>query len=224
MMEKIWHWILTFLMVLGLLLFVNSCGSSRKSVSVADRASAAPLGSSGSWRSVSMPVSLDLDKPMSMSASGRATMVRDSLVHISIRFIGMEVAVVRATADSVFLVDKYHKMYFAEPLAALLGESGKGLTLGDIQDMMLGMRDVPAGAPATVTVGEVTETPVGPVAGLVGVSASTGKGDVEASLEWNLRGAKWNVVPLDVPSFSIPRGAKRLTMETLQNKLKSISF
>ncbi|MDE6395941.1 MAG: DUF4292 domain-containing protein, partial [Muribaculaceae bacterium] len=169
-------------------------------------------------------VSLDLEKPLSMSASGRATMIRDSLVHISIRFIGMEVGVVRATPDSVFLVDKYHKIYFAEPLSTLLGSRGKDLTLGDLQDMMLGLREVPAGSPATVKLGDVTDTPVGPVAGLVGISASTDKGNIEAAVEWNLRSAKWNAEPVDVPSFSLPRGARRMSMESLENNLKSISF
>ena len=222
MMEKIWHWILTFFMVLGLLLFVSGCGSSKKTVP--ETRQSVPVPAAGqAWTSVAMPVSLDLDKPLSMSASGRATMVRDSLVHISVRFFGMEVGIVRATADSVFLVDKYHKLYFAEPLSSLLGSRGQELTLGDLQDMMLGLREVPAGSPAEVTLGEVTDTPVGPVAGLVSISATTDKGDIEAAVEWNLKSAKWNASP-EIPSFSIPRGAKRMTMQSLENNLKNISF
>ena len=222
-MEKIWHWIISFLMVLGLLLFV-SCGSSKKSAVSTDQSVTKSVLGETSWKSVSMPVSVDLDKPMSLSASGRATLVRDSIVHISIRFIGMEVGVIRATADSVYLVDKYHKMYFAEPLAALLGSKGRGMTLGDIQDIMLGMRELPENTPATVVFEDITTTAVGPVAATVNVKAETTKGNIAALLEWNLKNAKWNAVPVDVPSFSIPRGAKRMTLESLEKSLKSISF
>lgn len=88
------------------------------------------------WHDVYMPVTLNLKRPISMGISGRATMVRDSLIHISMRMLGIEVAVAHVTADSVWLVDKYHKYVCAAATSAITGPNN--LSLSDLQDMLLG--------------------------------------------------------------------------------------
>lgn len=218
MLDKIWHWILTFLLALGLLLTVTNCGSTKQ---------AAPISSIDSytgWKAVSMPVNVDLQKPMSLSASGRATLIKDSLVHISLRFIGMEVAVIRATPDSIFVVDKYHKKYFAEPTKDLLGSKWSHLSLFNLQNIMLGLEKVPSDAPARVTLENLTETPAGEVARDINVVADTPKGTIDASLEWKLKDAKWSESEIKAPAFSLPRGASRITLRSLESQLKQMSF
>ena len=89
-----------------------------------------------SWHDVYLPVSLNIKTPVSMGISGRATLVRDSLIHISMRMLGIEVAVAHVTPDSVWLVDKFHHYLCAAPIAAITGPNN--LSLSDIQDMLLG--------------------------------------------------------------------------------------
>lgn len=214
MIRNIIHFIAVFFAVLGMLL-LSSCGSSRKSVST---------GAAGNgWTCVYMPVNLDLEKPLSLSASGRATMVRDSLIHISVRFIGMEVAVIHANTDSVYIVDKYHKKYMAEPLSALLGKYSKKLTLGDLQDMMLGLKPVPDDAPAKVTATRLMPAPAGNVASEIEIEAVTPHGTVDASMEWKLGSAKWNE-PERTASFSLPRGAQRIYLSSLKSQFEDMEF
>lgn len=93
-------------------------------------------GTYSPWHDVYMPISLDLKRPVSMGISGRATMVRDSLIHISLRMLGFEVAVAHVTPDSVWLVDKYHKYVCSAPTSAITGANN--LSLSDLQDMLLG--------------------------------------------------------------------------------------
>lgn len=93
------------------------------------------------WSDVYMPVNLRLQQPSSLSVSGRCTMVRGREIHISMRVLGMEVAVVYANTDSVFAVDKFHKMYLAESLGNIL--KGYDLTISDIQDLLIGHAFMP---------------------------------------------------------------------------------
>lgn len=126
-----------------------ACSSHRQAASSGESATAqqqrpgkrstliADLATSYSpWHDVYMPVSLTLKRPISMGVSGRATMVRDSLIHISLRMLGIEVAVAHVTPDSVWLVDKYHKYLCSAPTSAITGANN--LSLGDLQDMLLG--------------------------------------------------------------------------------------
>ena len=101
----------------------------------------------GMWHDVQMPVRATLRSPMSFSASGRLTMVRDSLVHISMRVLGMEVAVLRATRDSVMVLDKFHRYMLCESMDALTARTG--MTLLDVQCALLGRAFIPGSGDAT---------------------------------------------------------------------------
>ncbi len=88
------------------------------------------------WNDLYMPFNLKLSRPLSVSCSGRATMVRDSEILLSLRVLGIEMAQIYFNTDSVWIVDKLHKLYCSVPLEKLSGTAG--FTVGDIQSAMLG--------------------------------------------------------------------------------------
>lgn len=88
------------------------------------------------WETFYAPFTLRSSKPAAMSVSGRATMVRGKSIYLSLRMLGFEMASVYLDPDSAIIVDKYHKMYVAEPVSAVTARTG--LNIGDIQDILLG--------------------------------------------------------------------------------------
>lgn len=101
----------------------------------------------GLWHDVRLPMRATLRSPMSLSASGTLTMVHDELIHASMRVLGIEVAVLRATPDSIYLIDKFHRYLVAEPMSAVTARTG--LTLADMQSLMLGRACIPGSGTAT---------------------------------------------------------------------------
>lgn len=182
------------------LMSATSC-RSRQSADTNVSASQIELSVARQWHDLRIPVSIAIESPVILSVSGRATMVRDSLVDISMRVFGFEVASARVTPDSVFLVDKYHKYYFAEPLSQFLG--GRDLSLGDIQNMLLGrgmksplvFENNHGKGPVTISFGDYVNTSGGPVASSVDVSAPLRQMDIRAALEWDTGDARWNTYP-----------------------------
>ena len=152
------------LILLATVLLLAACSTSRKTAGKTVGTAAADTV----WHTLYAPVKINLTSPMTFGASGRATMVRDSLVHISMRFFGMEVAVVRATADSAWVVDRFHKLYTVVPMSALTARTG--LTLGAVQDIMLGKSGV-TGSSVRVSGTGVEQTPAGRVAPQVDFAA-----------------------------------------------------
>ncbi len=88
------------------------------------------------WEDVNLPVKLELDAPKQMSISGRATMVRGKSILISLRVLGLEVASLYITNDSVYATEKIHKYYLAEDINSLRGKFP--VSINDVQDMLLG--------------------------------------------------------------------------------------
>ena len=88
------------------------------------------------WHDVVMPIDLSLHQPKEFSVSGRATMVKDESIYISIRVIGFEAANVYVTPDSIFASYKLNKIYIAEETKQLL--ANYPVTIGNIQDLLLG--------------------------------------------------------------------------------------
>ncbi len=93
------------------------------------------------WDAIEAPVKVNITSPSKMSVSGKLYMARGKDVYISLRMLGLEVANLYVTADSVFASEKLGKHYVAESLTSLLG--GTNLTVNDIQDMLLGRAFVP---------------------------------------------------------------------------------
>jgi hypothetical protein len=209
------------ILLLALVFAMSACHSSRN---------AATLAAGAEWHDAYMPVKVKLNSPMSMSLSGRATIVRDSLVNVSMRVLGMEVAVVNMTPDSVVFVDKYHKYLFAERLQTLLGSHQ--LTLGDIQDIILGLKpNAPLNQlsfnnpgnekPVTVTFSDFVDTPAGSIAQNVALSAPLNKSEVDAELIWSASSATWNsgrTVDFVTPS----KGYKRVSIQNALNSFKNM--
>lgn len=197
---------------------LGACSSARHAAAPAQAAAQADTA----WHTLYAPVKLSLRQPMAFSASSRATMVRDSLIHLSVRVFGMEVAQVRATADSAWLVSRYHKVYTAVPLRSIASSSG--LTLGHIQDLLLGQGDfadlVPAAAGTFgMDASGFKDTPAGRVASLVDITANLKNRSLAASLEWDLGKARWNGT-VDT-QWSIPQGCRYIAPEELLSSLKN---
>lgn len=96
------------------------------------------------WTSLKVPVSIKLSSPGKISLSGTAVMERGKALSISLRFIGMvSVGSLTVTADSVTVIDTYHRIYLSEPTKELL--RGLPFDIADLQDLLLG-RPFAAGA------------------------------------------------------------------------------
>lgn len=88
------------------------------------------------WTDLYVPVNFQLLSPKQFSVSGRATMVYGKEINISLRMLGMEVAVIYVNETTLYVVDKYNKRYLCEDISGLL--SGYDLTLIDLQNILLG--------------------------------------------------------------------------------------
>ncbi|MDO5394565.1 MAG: DUF4292 domain-containing protein [Bacteroidales bacterium] len=214
-----------------------SCSSSKNQVAVTNTVPDAagsgvvhqqPVQSQKEWSDVQIPVRVSLAKPMKVSLSGRATLLRDSVINISIRVLGMEVAVINITSDSVVMADKFHKYLFAEPLATVLGSHK--MTVGQMQDIMLGtelgevteMTFSNPGNPEPVKVSfsDFATVPAGTMAQIVTVTAPVNKKEVEASVIWSADRARWDTGAR--VNFRTPvSGYKRVTVSNALKMLES---
>lgn len=88
------------------------------------------------WQTFYAPFSMQCSRPLALSVSGRATMVRDRYIYLSMRLLGFEIASAYVDTDSAYVADKYNKTLVVEPLSAITARTG--LTLGDIQDLLMG--------------------------------------------------------------------------------------
>lgn len=170
--------ILTFAVVATSLLLVTSCGSKREtagSTAPAQPAVVTDLPDSiaaryGTWHDMNGSVRVYIESPINLSASARATMVRNENILLSMRVLGMEIAALYIDSDSVFVVDRYHKYMIAEPFTRLAGNTG--LTISDLQDVMLGRLFYPGSDnaasryTATPSDGSVVLTPDEPFTGI----------------------------------------------------------
>lgn len=94
------------------------------------------VASYADWSTVSMPVRLSISEPKPFSVTAQCVMRRNAYVSMSVRMLGFEVASVWIDNDSVHAVDKYHKRYLSEDFRRFMG--GADVTIGDLQDLLLG--------------------------------------------------------------------------------------
>ena len=197
------------------------------------KAATAITADNSEWHDITLPVKLSLKSPASFSLGGRATIVRDSVVYISFRVFGFEAAVLNATADSVFFVDKYHKYYFAESLDAVLGHYRKDIGIGRIQELLLGRS--PLATDNMVTFGAASSMPVtiayndyedacpGRLPQRVDISAAIKKMDVKATLGWTPSSARCNTYPQ--VRFRRPGNSyRRITISEAQQVFKNMTL
>lgn len=205
---------LALILVITLIL----AGCSRKTVGTA-----APDTATQPWHTLYAPVRVALTSPTSISASSRATFVRDSLIHLSARVFGMEVAQFRATADSAWLVDKFHRTYTSLPLTAL--SERYNISLGDIQALLLGDADLVSVLPdaaGRVSVEAQAEyaSDGTPTRETVTFSVPLKKRSIAGSLDWDLSRARYDE-PVET-GWTLPRGYTRRDPEEMISALKSL--
>ncbi len=93
------------------------------------------------WESFSAKgdVSASLGAGSSLSASTQVKMIRSEVVQISVRVVlGIEVARVVITPDSVFVLNKLKRQYYTESLEVVGSKLTTSLSLETIQDALLG--------------------------------------------------------------------------------------
>lgn len=203
--------ILTFIWLLTL----ASCHSKRVATTYSEQ--------NDSWTTLYATVDVDMSKPMEMGCSSRLTMENGKCIHLSMRFIGMEVASLYMNSDSIYFVDKYHKYLFAEPLDVVLGDNYRHLTISDLQRIFLGQKTIAETENVVINPDNFVETPAGPVASDLSVFADTEQGIIKGSVNWKPSSAKWNEDNRTV-SFKAPTNYKRITLQNLRSVLKSLSF
>ncbi len=103
------------------------------------------VDSTPDWLNLTVPVKLTVQRPVSVSLSGRAVMVRDQSILISLRKLGFEVAQIYVTPDSLYAVDKFSRRYVAESLEGVLAKCP--VNLHDIQNLLLGQPFLPGDRP-----------------------------------------------------------------------------
>lgn len=165
---------LSYLAITGLLaLSIAGCRSSRESVghsatgtpsqTVGQTQSPTPaeriskvVGSyrdAAGWTDISVPVSFKIRSPKSLSVSGRMVMVRDRCISVSMRMLGFEVAGFYADPDSIIVYEKLNKSMVVEPMSRLT--SMTGLTLSDLQDLLMGRICCPGANLDAINVGRL---------------------------------------------------------------------
>lgn len=166
------HHILVTVCATMFLTAASSCGSSRQATapdstpSVETPSTRRPPASSNtgsstsaqfntlarsytSWDAIEVPFKVNLTSPARLSCSGKAYMTRGKDIYLSLRVMGMEVASLYVTADSVFAAEKLGRRYVAEPIGAVLGKAQ--LTVSDIQDLLTGRAFIPGHGTITPT-------------------------------------------------------------------------
>lgn len=145
-----------YIILIGTLLGLSSCHSSRKAASGSDiypqsRSEMSPKDLSKElaalsdtyyqWSDVQAPVKIQLLRPKRTSLSGVAKMIQGENIHVSIRVFGFEVGSLYADKEIVQVYIKAMDMYWAEPLSVLTERYG--LTINDIQSLLLGQPFMP---------------------------------------------------------------------------------
>ncbi len=182
---------LTYMALAALLLTaLGSCSGSRQTVSTGapiyvsmslDERFSALASEYSEWEDLVVPLKVELSGAAHYTLSGRASMRRGESILLSFRMLGLEVASLYLTQDSVFVAEKMHKYLFAESLSSLIGPTP--LTVSDIQDLLLGRPFI------------------------AGRGTLTGQMRDEVTLQGD--SAAWSIAPVEAPadfaySFSIP--------------------
>lgn len=90
----------------------------------------------GNWSDVTVPVNFVLSSPQRFSISGRAKMIHDTSVDISLRMFGFEVGRIYLTVDSVHVMVKPKKVYMSESLEDV--SRVLKFSVGNVQDLIMG--------------------------------------------------------------------------------------
>lgn len=140
------------------------------------------------WTTFTAPVKLKLESPKRMSISGRCSMVYGESISLSVRMLGMEVANIYVTPDSVFAATtKFQKYYMKESLSDLLDNNY--VPFDGLQDMLVGDPAKVAWIADAIDYKAVNDE----AAGTFTVSAAVDlRAYISGQLIWDMSGARWN--------------------------------
>ena len=138
----------TILIMVGLFLglsFLSSCSATRKGGKVAKKEmdtdfllkQLARQMLQPEWFSARTNIDYD-DGSQSFSATATIRIRRDSLLWLSIKKLGFELARVQVTQDSVYVLDRINNEYMIEGLGYLSESYGLPASLTQLQDVILG--------------------------------------------------------------------------------------
>lgn len=204
---KTLRFILPLLFALGL----AACHSSHKSVS--------PTDNDKKWHTLELPVKLRLESPAEISLSGKAMFVNDSLIYVSLRMLGMEVAYAYADADSAILCDRFHKIYLSEPVSRFI--PARMATIKCLQDIMAG-QNIPAQLKDHIRTSGQTDTPAGIRYSNINVTTDINQKKFSATLEYNYDKAKWDDSGFSIPKVRLPKNARKADPQALLKELRQL--
>lgn len=141
-------------------LLLVGCGATKKTSIISQNENVpanAPLSSHfdyivthyPDWEDVSVNVNLSVSAPSQLKVSGKATMVKDKSIDISVRVFGMEMGRLLVTQDSVYAMVKPSKIYLQESLKDFL--SSYTFNVANLQQLLIGeifLAGVPETTPA----------------------------------------------------------------------------
>lgn len=116
---------------LTLLLAATSCASRKKTVPPA------PV-TSYEWLTSKIDIDVEGNNMAFNDLSGQLRICRDSLVWLSVSAsMGVEVARIKVSTDSVWVINRLEKTYLAEPLDSVAQHFGMPISLPWIQTLLL---------------------------------------------------------------------------------------
>lgn len=215
---------------------MTSCGSQRNTAVAPQNIAGSGTGSvsaSGNtevtdWYNLYIPARVVVKTQKSLSLPARVTMVRDSVINISMRMLGMEVAAVQITPDSVWVVDKFHKYVFSDDTRQLLGKYD--ISMGQIQNLLLGLGGegsealsyAAGGTIVEVAYGDFVTVPAGSMATELTIDARLPRQRITGSLEWQTDQAVWNDPSRTVKFNTSFRGYTRVGRQQVAAILKGL--
>lgn len=145
----------------------------------------APVIEPAKWQNVSMPVTVTIDQPMSLTLNGTLTMVRGEYALVSFRTFGFEVASAEVTPRELnFAMKMPSKMWVNEPVGDRL--KSRNIDFTQLQDDF-----VSENAPQISIPGLSVSTKNGTTTIHVSTTAKGMK--LSASMSYNINNAKWDV-------------------------------
>lgn len=168
------------------------------------------------WTDVTMPVKVNVTRPKNLSVSGTLTMNYGRSVSLTMKMFFIEAASLYADNDSVLIVSKPMGVYYTESMSKF--QETFGLSLSDLQSLVLGQACEPGNGTATESsakVFNISEYQLGAgLEGFAGVEIAPKK--ATKGLDWKYIAVSPNDATLGLPrlfSVNIEQGAHLLSAE-----------
>lgn len=147
---------ITAIITASLLLCVTSCKSGKDTavsgVQTERESSKADIkellaNAPADWTTLQVPLTISTAEPVSFKAGAKVYMTRDSSIYMSFTVLGMEMAAIQITNDSVFGVDKMNKRYVAESIRSVTADYPVNVAV--LQSLFMGQPFAPGIARVT---------------------------------------------------------------------------